>query len=333
MYGRRWRLHSTTSHFAKWKHLYQFFNIIPPSNIDTAGSSSLTGQAIGSIPLSVEFVEIMLTKVIYAPQLHTNCNLLSMPALDADGLDIKFSDRKAFITRRCDNILWATGSLRANSLYFLDTSPQSCNTVIPSVVKDTQLLETWHKRLGHLEARNITRLLGMSKAIKVSSRSALVRNADCVDCLKSTQHHIPSHLHTRQASKKLQLFQSDICGPMRVPAIGGKEVYFATFMDDFYRMIWVYVFEQKSNIFPAFQNFVAFTERECTLEKVLALRTDNAGEYISIKMQTWCPDRRIVLQTTQPYSPEMNGVAERMMRSIVQDASAMLWEAHLGIPF
>ena len=34
----------------------------------------------------------MLTKVIYAPQLHTNCNLLSMAALDADGLDIKFSD-------------------------------------------------------------------------------------------------------------------------------------------------------------------------------------------------------------------------------------------------
>ena len=333
MCGRRWRLHSTTSHFAKWKHHYQFINIIPPSISDTAGSSSLTGQAIGSIPLSVEFVEITLTKVIYAPQLHTNCNLLSMPALDADGLDIKFSDRKAFITHRCDNILWATGSLRANSLYFLDTSPQSFNTVIPSVVKDTQLLETWHKRLGHLEARNITRLLGMSNAIKVSSRSALVCNAECLDCLKSTQHRIPSHLHTRQASKKLQLFQSDICGPMCVPAIGGKEVYFATFMDDFSRMTWVYVFEQKSNIFPAFQNFVAITERECTLEKVLALRMDNAGEYISIKMQTWCADRGIVLQTTQPYSPDMNGVAERMMRSIVQDASAMLWGAHLGIPF
>ena len=356
-----WMLDSgTTSHFTKWKHLYRFFNTIPPINIDTAGSSSLTGQAIGSIPLSIEFGEIMLTKVIYAPQLHTNCNLLSMAALDADGLDIKFSDRKAYITRRCDNVLWATGSLRDNSLYFLDTAPQSCNSLyfaspqscnptVPNtntdtntdanttdnttIVEDTQLLETWHRRLGHLGARNITRLLSMSKGIKIGSPSALIRNADCVDCLKSGQHRIPSHLPTRQATKKLQLVHSDICGPMRAPAIGGKEIYFATFIDDFSRMTWVYALEQKSNIFPAFQNFVAFTERECTLEKVIALRTDNAGEYISIKMQTWCADRGIVLQPTQPYSPDMNGVAERMMRSIVQDASAMLWGAHLGIPF
>ena len=123
------------------------------------------------------------------------------------------------------------------------------------------------------------------------------------------------------------------CGPMRVSALGRKEVYFATFIDDFSRMTWVYALEQKSGIFPAFQSFVAHAKRECAAEKVLTLRTDNAGEYVSIKMQTWCADHGIVLQTTQPYSPDMNGITERMMRSIVQDASAMLWGAHLGIPF
>ena len=85
----------TTSHFIKWKHLYGFFNSTPPIPIDTAGSSSLTGQAIGSVPLFVEVGEVILANVIYATHLHTNCNLLSMAALDADGLDITFSNRKA----------------------------------------------------------------------------------------------------------------------------------------------------------------------------------------------------------------------------------------------
>ena len=235
-----WMLDSgTTSHFIKWKHLYRFFNLTPPIPIDTAGSSSLTGQAIGSVPLFVEVGEVILANVIYATHLHTNCNLLSMAALDADGLDITFSNRKAFITRRCDNVLWATGSLRTNSLYFFDTLPsESCNTLTETpcnALVDTQLLDTWHKRLGHLSARNITRLLGMSTCIKVGPPPTLVRNEDC---LKSGQHRIPSHLPTRWATKKLQLIHSDICGPMRVSALGRKEVYFATVIDDFSRMTW-----------------------------------------------------------------------------------------------
>lgn len=281
-----WMLDSgTTSHFIKWKNLYRSFTATSPISIDTAGASSLTGHAIGIVPITVEIGEVVLRNVIYTPHLHTNCNLLSMTALDADGLNITFSNKKAYITRRHDNVLWATGSLRSNSLYFLDVfSPHSCFTLAPSL-EDTQLLETWHKRLGHLSARNVTRLLSMSKGIKIGSPQNLIRNADCVDCLRSGQHRIPSHLPTHNSSAKLQLVHSDICGPMKVPAIGGKETYFATFIDDFTRMTWVYALDKKSGVFEAFQYFVAHGERECNIEKVQILRTDNAGEYISTKMQ------------------------------------------------
>ena len=329
-----WMLDSgTTSHFVKWKDQFQSFTVKdPPIRIDTAaGPSSLTGFAIGDVPLTVASGPILLRNVIYTPHLHTNCNLLSMAALDSEGFTVTFSEKKAFITRRSDNLLWATGSLRSN-LYFLDALPHPSVFSLTPSLEDTQILETWHKRLGHLSARNITRLQRISNGIKIGTPPSLIKNADCVDCLKSAQHRLPSHVPTRGASVKLGVVHCDTCGPMKMTAIGGKENYFLVFVDDFTRMVWVYGLEAKSDAFPAFQHFVAHIERECG-HPLLALRSDNAGEFISTKIEDWCSERGIVLQTTQPYTPDMNGVAERVIRTIVEHASAMLWSSFLGLVF
>ena len=329
-----WMLDSgTTSHFVKWKDQFQSFSVRnPPIQIDTAaGPSSLTGFAVGDVPLSVASGLVLLRNVIYTPHLHTNCNLLSMTALDSEGFSITFSNQKAYITRRSDNLLWATGSLRSN-LYFLDTLPHpSAFSLAPSLV-DTQILETWHKRLGHLNTRGIHRLMRLSNGIKIGSPPSLERNADCVDCLKSAQHRLPSHVPTQGASRKLQVVHCDTCGSMKVPAIGGGELYFLIFVDDFTRMLWVYGLTAKSSAFEAFQHLVVHAERESG-ERFFALRSDNAGEFISSKMTSWCSERGIVLQTTQPYTPDMNGTAERVIRTIVEHASAMLWGSFLGLCF
>ena len=329
-----WMLDSgTTSHFVKWRDQFRSFDIPPrPIKIDTAaGPASLMGYAVGIVPLTVESGDIILQNVIYTPHLHTNCNLLSMAALDANGFSVTFSNQKAFITRRSDNVLWATGSLRSH-LYFLDVYPRPTAFLLSPALEDTQVLEIWHKRLGHINARSINRLQKISNGIKIGTPPSLTRNAECVDCLKSSQHRLPSHLPTRGASRKLQIIHSDSCGPM-APAIGGKEVYFTIFVDDFTSMIWIYELSSKSDAFGAFQHFVIHVERECASEKVLILHTDNAGEYISNKMKEWCAERGIVLQTTQPYTPDMNGVAERSIRTIVENASALLWSSFLGVWF
>ena len=197
-----WMLDSgTTLHFVKWKDQFQSFTVQdPPIKIDTAaGPSSLVGFATIDVPLSVASGLILLRNVIYIPHLHTNCNVLSMTALDSECFCITCSNQKAYITRRSDNLLWATGSLRSN-LYFLDTLPRpSAFSLAPSLV-DTQILETWHKRLGHLNTRGIQHLMRLSHGIKIGSPPTLEPNADCVDCLKSAQHRLPSHVPTQGAS-------------------------------------------------------------------------------------------------------------------------------------
>ena len=119
---------------------------------------------------------------------------------------------------------------------------------------------------------------------------------------------------------------------MKVAAIGGGELHFLVFVDDFTRMLWVYGLTTKSSAFEVFQHVVAHTECECG-ECFFALRSDNAGEFISSKMQSWCSEGSIILQTTQPYMPDMNGTAERVICTIVEHASAMLWNSFLDLCF
>ena len=320
-----WMLDSgTTLHFVTWEDQFQSFTVQdPPIKIDTAaGPSSLVGFATVDVPLSVASGLILLRNVIYIPHLHTNCNVLSVTALDSEGFSITFSNQKDYITRRSDNLLWATGSLRSN-LYFLDTLPRpSAFSLAPSLV-DTQILEMWHKRLGHLNTRGIQHHMCLSHGIKIGSPPTLEGNADCVDCLKSAQHRLPSHVPTQGASRKLQVVHCDTCDPMKVAAIGGGELHFLVFVDDFTRMLWVYGLTTKSSAFEVFQHVVDHTERECG-ERFFALRSDNAGEFILSKMQSWCSEGSIILQTTQPYTPDMNGTAEQFIRTIVEHASTIL---------
>lgn len=63
--------------------------------------------------------------------------------------------------------------------------------------------------------------------------------------------------------------------------------------------------------------------------KMECLRSDNGGEYTSKKMKDFCAECGIILETTAPYTPQTNGVSERMNRTLCQKASSMLLEANL----
>ena len=50
---------------------------------------------------------------------------------------------------------------------------------------------------------------------------------------------------------------------------------------------------------------------------------DNASE-MSTEWKMYLTNRGIKLRQTAPYSPEINGIAERLIRILVERASAML---------
>lgn len=59
------------------------------------------------------------------------------------------------------------------------------------------------------------------------------------------------------------------------------------------------------------------------------LRSDNDLEYCNTQLKQICSDSGILHQTSAPYSPQQNGKAERMNRTLVEKARSMLYDANL----
>ena len=68
-------------------------------------------------------------------------------------------------------------------------------------------------------------------------------------------------------------------------------------------------------------------------EKLKKLRSDNGGEYKSENFQNYCKSEGILQEFTAAYSPNQNGVAERMNRTILEKARSMLSSSKLGLEF
>lgn len=58
-------------------------------------------------------------------------------------------------------------------------------------------------------------------------------------------------------------------------------------------------------------------------------RTDNGGEFVNHKFKNHLTKCGIIHQTTTPGTPQQNGVAERMNRTIVERAKCLLFDAGL----
>ena len=87
--------------------------------------------------------------------------------------------------------------------------------------------------------------------------------------------------------------------------------------------------QKKDQTFSIFCLFKALVEKESG-KKIMALRSDNGGEYVSQEFKDFCAVEGIKRELMAPHNPQQNGVAERNNRMIVGAARAMLHDQ--GLP-
>ncbi|KAG7567884.1 Ribonuclease H-like superfamily [Arabidopsis thaliana x Arabidopsis arenosa] len=86
--------------------------------------------------------------------------------------------------------------------------------------------------------------------------------------------------------------------------------------------------ERKDEVLEKFKEYK--TEVENQLSKTIKIvRSDRGGEYDG-PFNAFCQKHGIIHQTTAPYSPESNGVAERKNRTLKEMMNAMLQESRLA---
>ena len=105
----------------------------------------------------------------------------------------------------------------------------------------------WHLRFGHLNfgGLNLLHKKGMVKGLPLNEKPDNL----CEGCILGKQHRerFPSGKRIRE-KEPLEIFHSNLCGPMRTPSLVGSH-YMLTFIDDYTRKTWVYFLKLKSEVF------------------------------------------------------------------------------------
>ena len=90
--------------------------------------------------------------------------------------------------------------------------------------------------------------------------------------------------------------------------------------------------QQKSEVLEKFKEFEAAATNEARF-KIETLCTDNGGEYMSSDFEEYLRKRGIKHETSVAHCPQQKGVAERMNRTLLDSARAMVYHAKLSKVF
>ena len=87
--------------------------------------------------------------------------------------------------------------------------------------------------------------------------------------------------------------------------------------------------QRKSDVFQKFKEYEAEVTN-FTGNRIKALRTDNGGEYKSVQCEAYLKSKGIRHETTTPFTPQQNGVSERLNRTLQEMALSQV--QHAGLP-
>jgi transposase InsO family protein len=188
----------------------------------------------------------------------------------------------------------------------------------------------WHRRFGHAGFENLAKLAKgkLAVGVKVGAGEFWIAKLEVYEpCILAKQTRTPFSDGEIETSGVLELVHMDVCGPMEKRSKGGSR-FFATFMDDYSKLLVAIPIEKKSKVVAVVRNTVARLELQ-SRKKLKAVRTDRESEYVNGEMAAYFREKGVVHQTTARYSLEQNRVAERLNRVLMERARAMFIESGL----
>ncbi|KAE8706560.1 hypothetical protein F3Y22_tig00110392pilonHSYRG00195 [Hibiscus syriacus] len=195
---------------------------------------------------------------------------------------------------------------------------------VASCSSDSAML--WHHKLGHMSEQGMKVLVEQTLLPGLTKVSLPL----CEHCITSKQHRLKFNTSNSTGKSVLELVHSDVW-QAPVTSLGGAK-YFVSFIDDYSGRCWVHPIKKKSDVFSTFKNFKARVELDSG-NKIKCFRTDNGGEYTSEDFDDFCKKEGIKRQFTVMNTPQQNGVAERMNRTLLERTRAMLRDTVLEKSF
>ncbi|GJS54680.1 zinc finger, CCHC-type containing protein [Tanacetum coccineum] len=250
-----------------------------------------------------------LQDVYYIPRLCSN--IISLGQLAEAGDEILMRGKSLWVRDITGKLLMKVNQSQ-NRLYKIILNDIQSECHLGASQEEVWL---WHKRMGHV---NFTSMKEMAdKGIVSGLPSIEIPKQICEACMKGKQARAPfPNQASFRAKKRLELVHGDLCGPITPPTPAGNR-YFMLLVDDFSRVMWVYLLKTKDEALRTFETYRNLVESE-TGEKIKMLRTDRGGEFMSKNFTEYCNRTGLKRHYTAPYSPQQNGVVERRNRTVME---------------
>ncbi|KAG8492771.1 hypothetical protein CXB51_010255 [Gossypium anomalum] len=246
-------------HMAPDVNLFKELDRSFSSRIRIGNGSLIKDKGRGNVLISSSSGNKLITDVLYVPDIDQN--LLSVGQLVEKGYSLFFRSGSCVIEDSLGQEVVIVPM--ADKCFMLDVSQLEKRAYL----SQSDSAGLWHKRLGHVNFRSLDLLHKLGLAEDMTKVEPL--EGVCDVCQLGKQARLPFPVDQAwKAREKLELVDSDICGPMKTPSLNGT-----------------------------FGKFKAMVENQAGC-RIKTLRTDNGAKYLSDRFKRLCEQAGIHHQLT-----------------------------------
>ncbi|GJT60910.1 retrovirus-related pol polyprotein from transposon TNT 1-94 [Tanacetum coccineum] len=271
----------------------------------------------------LQWGNILITRVYFVEGL--GHNLFSVGQFCDSDLEVAFRRNTCFI-RNLEGVDLLKGN-RTTNLYTINLHDMASASPICLMARATSTKSwLWHQRLSHLNFDTINDL-ARNDLVTGLLKFKYHKKPICPSCEQGKSKrasHPPKPVPN--SKERLHLLHMDLCGPMRIASINGKQ-YVLVFMDDYSRYTWVVFLRSKDEAPEEIKNFL---KRITILLQALVIivRTDNGTKFKNQVLQEYFKSVGITHQASSIRTTQQNGVVERRNHTLVEAARTMLIFSH-----
>ena len=318
---------------------------VPAVQIKTADGSIVTAVHSGTVALRITLddgrnVKILVDNVLYHERF--TANLLSCERLTKMlGWEYHSNKDETYMLTPGRNRVTLSHKGRISVL--LGASPERVYAALTpgAGVRDdvpaVEALVRLHERLSHMPFNQMIQLLregsvdGLGK-VTLNSRdidSARLQVRECRACIRGKQTRTQfDHRGVEKGNRPAEIVHMDTyvvkcSGPDGQPMLQ----YGLSIMDTFTREGWHARVFRKDQVADAVIAQLRLVERH-TGQKVKRIHSDGGSEFINQTLKNWLAKEGIVIRPSPPHTQQLNGVAERSIRTFKDAGRTLMLHAH-----
>jgi hypothetical protein len=259
-------------------------------------------------------------------------NILSVSVALRDGAVFSTDNVGAFTAVSGPN-QWSTSVHAEKGLYFVHhvfpvstavqrkyASAAQKSKSVPVLSHDCARRYLWHSRMGHPGEPWMQRLSKENLVLGLDTSLSPCPNcpSSCEACIEGKASRPSFGVSSRPALVPLDRVHIDTVGPISPAAVTGER-FWVTVVDEASQWKAVIPVKTKDVIGAAVRDLLIYwqTQRGTTVK---CIRCDRGTEFINARFKEFCVSQGTKLETSAPYTPQQNGVAERANRTLKERA-------------